>query len=263
MTARRRRDTRTSHAPPARLHRHAALAAAAIALAGLSTPAHAQSSRFSGDLALSSPLVDQGLAITGATPVLQGAVSWASPGGWSAGLATGVEIRSPGTPVMALARVSRAWVPSGDWLVQASLLYYDYRGERGDVIPDRAHANVYFTWRDTLTFGVSAIRVDRGHAQRMLGAADAELVWPLGERLSLSAGAGVAQALVVTRYTYGHWDYVYERGKVYGYGNVGLAWRQGPWTLQLDRTRTSLGSDGAYAGTRQPADWVATVAWSF
>jgi uncharacterized protein (TIGR02001 family) len=236
----------------------AALLAAGWLLAGLAAPAHAQSSRFGGEVALASQLVDQGIAITADEPVLQGAVSWMAPGGWSFGVAGGVEARSPGTPVFTLARASHAWTPSADWLVQASLLYYDYRSRGRAAAPDRMHANLYFTWRDTLTFGVSAIHPAGDHPRRVLGAADAEIGWPLGRHFTLSAGAGVAQALVVRGY-----HYRYERVEGYRYGNLGLAWNEGPWRLQVDRTANSLGARGAYSGAGTPSDWVATLAWSF
>src|SRR3546814_11817764 len=90
-------------------------------------------------------------------PILQGSVSWMSPGGWSMGLAGGVELRSPGQPAVVLGRVSRFWSLSDDWLAHASLLYYDYRAARYRGIPDRAEANLYFTSRDTLRVGVSAM----------------------------------------------------------------------------------------------------------
>lgn len=233
----------------------------------LAAPLHAQSSRFSGEVALASQLVDQGLAVTPATPVLQGAVSWTTPEGWSVGLAGGVELRSPGRPVVVLARVSRFWPMSADWLAQASLLYYDYRAERGSRIPDRADASVHFIYRDTLTLGLSAIRVSGDGDLR--GAADIDASWPLGEHLSVTAGAGIAQAAVASHgpggYSGGYWyptDPRYDRVRVYGYGNLGLAWSEGPWHLQLDRNRSSMGSRRAY-GTQAPSGWVATVSRSF
>src|SRR3546814_2236263 len=108
MAPRRRRDTRKGLAagPACRGHRPGLLLAATV-LACLSAPLHAQSWPFSGEVALSSQLVDRGLAISPATPILQGSASWMSPGGWSMGLAGGVELRSPGQPVVVLGRVSR------------------------------------------------------------------------------------------------------------------------------------------------------------
>src|SRR3546814_16982647 len=92
-----------------------------------------------------------------------------SPGGWSMGLAGGVELRSPGQPVVVLGRVSRFWSISDDWLAHASLLYYDYRAERYRGILDRAEANLSFTYRDTLSVGVSAMRPRGSSAERRIG----------------------------------------------------------------------------------------------
>lgn len=243
-------------------------------------------SRVDGNLALASQLVDRGLAVTPATPVLQGAMSWASPTGWSFGVAGAVETRAPGTPVMALARVSRAWAPSAEWQAQASLLYYDYHANG---LPDRLDANVYFTYRDLLSFGLSAIRADNPRApRRVTGAADATLSWPLARHLSLSAGAGIAQATVTVYgpryppggppgdpptypptyppgsppYYYGaNRLYRYDRVQRYGYGSLGLAWSHGPWRLQVDRNMNSLGERRVYGG-RAPG-WVATLSRAF
>lgn len=51
---------------------------------------HAQSSA-SGTVAVSSQLVDRGIAVTGQTPVVQGAASLGFPSGWSLGLSASVE----------------------------------------------------------------------------------------------------------------------------------------------------------------------------
>lgn len=234
------------------------------ALACLAMPLRAQSSRFSGEVALASQLVDQGLAVTPATPILQGSVSWTSPGGWSLGLAGGVEVRSPGRPVVALARVSRFWPLSGDWLAQANLLYYDYRAEGGSGIPDRADASVYFIYRDTVTLGLSAVRVSGDRDRRLRGAADVDASWPLTQHLSVNAGAGIAQAAVAPYGAggYRHPGPRHDPVRLYGYGNVGLAWSDGPWHLQLDRNASSIGKRRAY-GTQAPSTWVATLSRSF
>lgn len=250
--------------PGVRAGRHVLLAMAmALATAGVSASAHAQSSPFGGEIALASQLVDRGLPLAADTPVLQGAASWASAGGWSLGLAGGVEVRS-GQPVLGLARASRTWAPSGDWLVQASLLYYDYRGGDGGT-RDRADASVAFTYRDTVTFGVSALHPIGGWGQRLLGAADANVSWPLTPHLSFVAGAGVAQATVRPRYRAGYHYRSRGHGRLqsYGYGNLGLAWAGGPWRLRIDRNLASLDAGRAYYGSGGSPDWVATVSWSF
>lgn len=229
-------------------------------LAWSSLPLHAQQRQVGGELALASQLVDRGLAITPATPVLQGAVSWMSPGGWSFGLAGGVALRSPDRPVLLLARASRSWALSADWLAQGSLVYYDYRS----AIPDRVDASVSITYRDMLTVGFSALRADGQAGQRLLGAADLAVSYPLARRVSLSAGAGVAQVAA------GHYGpgsapypaYGYHPVRRYGYGSLGLAWGDGPLRLRVDRHMNSLGERQVY-GTRASADWVATLSWAF
>lgn len=266
MTARARRHIPIPRAPRIpRCHGAALWLAAAAAQACLPAAVHAQS-RLDGKIALSSQLVDRGLAITPATPILQGALSWASPAGWSLGVAGAVETRSPGTPVITLARVSRAWSPSAEWQAQASLLYYDYRASR---MPDRLDANLYVTYRDLLSFGVSAMRVDNPRApRRVTGAADATLSWPVAQHLSLSAGAGIGQATITTYrprrppYPYGaQRSYRYDHVRSYGYGSLGLAWSDGPWRLQVDRNMNSLGDRRVY-GARAPG-WVATLSRAF
>lgn len=236
---------------------------AGFVLACLTAPLHAQSLRATGEIALVSRLVDQGLALTPETPVLQGSVSWASPGGWSLGVAAAVEVRSPADPVLSVARVSHSWMPSGDWLVQAGILHYDYRSNRGRAMPDRSVANLYVSYRDTVTFGVLASRVSGDKANRVLGAADVGISWPLTARASLSAGAGVAQSLA-SRYDGGYRGHRYGPGpvRVYGYGSLGLAWREGPWRLQLDRTTNSLGDRSVY-GARASQGWIATCSRAF
>src|SRR3546814_2062230 len=65
MAPRRRRDTRKGLAAgPACLGHRPGLLLAATVLACLSAPLHAQSWPFSGEVALSSQLVDRGLAIS-------------------------------------------------------------------------------------------------------------------------------------------------------------------------------------------------------
>lgn len=239
------------------------LLATLAVLACVAGPVHAQASRFSGEVALASQLVDRGLAITPSTPIMQGAISWLSADGWSIGIAGGVEVRSPGTPVVVLARVSRSWALSGDWGAQASLLHYDYRTSHGRGIPDRTEANLHFSYRDSVTLGISAIRASGDPDQRMLAAADVDASWPLTRHVSLTAGAGVAEAAVRSHDPGGHGYYRDGyRTMLYGYGSLGLAWSNGQWRLQLDRNMNSLGARRAY-GTRTPSHWVATVSRAF
>ena len=234
----------------------------------LSTPLHAQSTTFSGTAALSSELVDRGQAITGNTPILQGAVSWTSPAGWSLGLSGSAKVRSPGRVVEALVQVSRSWSLSGDWQMQANLLYYRYPGQTRSRAYDRAETGVNWTYRDVLTFGLSAIHVIGAGNHQTRGAADLGFHWPLAWDFSLSAGMGIAQPLVApyTPYTPYHHGYMRpyydDRTGLHRYGHAGLLWSHGPWRIELDRIMADPETRRQWA-TLGASPWVATISRSF
>jgi uncharacterized protein (TIGR02001 family) len=226
----------------------------------------AQSTTFNGTVALSSQLVDRGQAITGDTPVLQGAAAWTFPSGWSLGVSASATARSSGRLAEALAQVSHRWLLSGDWQLQASLLYYRYPGSTRYGASDRTETGLNWTYRDVLTLGVSAIYVLGPDGHRPRGAADVNLHWPLAGRFSLSLGAGVAQPFGRSyRYYYRHGyrrRYGQPRTGLDSYGHLGLVWVNGPWRIELDR----IVADPA---TRRQRDylgaspWVATLSRSF
>src|SRR5579859_844321 len=81
--------------------------AALIASACLPWPAAAQSANASGTVALSSQLIDRGLAVTSDTAVVQGAASLALPSGWTLSVAAGTEARNATPLAEALAQASR------------------------------------------------------------------------------------------------------------------------------------------------------------
>ncbi|RCS31695.1 hypothetical protein DEO45_00850 [Rhodanobacter denitrificans] len=236
---------------------------------------HAQSATFDGAAALSSQLVDRGQAMTSTTPILQGAASWTFPAGWSLGLSASAEARSPGGLVAALAQASRHWSLSGDWQMQANLLYYRYAGTARSRAFARAETGLGWSYRDVLTFGLSAIHViGRKGRHRLRGAADISFHWPLARDLSLSVGAGAAQSPIAPydTYGYGHADdheyghagsYSHLRNTgIHTYGHVGLLWSRGPWRIEIDRiladpeTRRQWDVMGA-------SPWVATLSRSF
>ncbi len=247
---------------------------------------HAQSTTFNGTVALSSQLVDRGQAITGDTPILQGAASWTFPtegaasAGWSLGLSGSTEVRSPSRVVEALVQASRYWSLSGDWQMQVSLLYYRHPGNTHSRAFDRVETGVNWTYRDVLTFGLSAIYVidAKGHQPR--GAADLSLHWPLLWHFSLSAGAGVAQSPIApygpcrcgyeSPYDVGYespYDYAREssgsgRAGLYGYCHVGLLWNNGPWRIELDRIMAASETQ-RQSGEMGASPWVATISRSF
>lgn len=223
---------------------------------------HAQSNSVSGTIALSSQLVDRGVAITPVTPIAQGALSWASSGGWLAGLSASTEVRSPGHSAEVLAQVAHAWSLSDDWRMQAGVIYYDYPGNPGASLFNRAEVGMNWMYRDVLTFGLSGICLTRG-GNHPRGAADVDFHWPLPWHFSLSAGAGVTQSLVNDGYDTTHGWYRYPHpGSYYGYGHAGLIWSFDAWRVELDRIATTP-SVGRQPGSLTAAPWVATVSWSF
>src|ERR1700754_1166715 len=201
---------------PARSRARRGACAVALLLGVSWGTAHAQSSSFGGVVALSNQLVDRGLAVTPKTPVLQGALSWTTPSGWSLGLSASSETRSPGQVVEALAQASYAWSLSADWQMQTGLLYYRYGNDSHWRVYDRVELAANWIYRDVLTLGVSAAQLVHTGGRGPRGAADIGFRWPLVWNLSVSAGVGTAQYLIppyerdYPRYQYGHAGLVWE-----------------------------------------------------
>ena len=228
--------------------------ACAVALL-LGTPwhaAHAQSSSFGGAVALSNQLVDRGLAVTPKTPVLQGALSWTTPSGWSLGLSASSETRSPGQIVETLAQASYAWTLSTDWQMQTSLLYYRYGNDSHWTMYDRVEVAANWIYRDVLTLGVSEAYLVHTGGRGPRGAADIGFRWPLAWKLAVSAGVGTAQYLIPP---YGH---EYPR---YQYGHLGLVWENEHWRVELNHIETQHEPRPARSPTVSP--WNATVSRTF
>jgi uncharacterized protein (TIGR02001 family) len=232
-----------------------------LAASWVAPPLHAQSSTVSGSVAVSSQLVDRGLAVTPATPILQAAAAWTSASGWSLGLSGGTELRAPDHHLAeTLAQLSHYWSLSSQWQMSADLLYYDYPGNAQARLFDRTETGLNWIYRDILTFGLSASYLTNGNHHDPRGAADIDFHWPLAWHFSLSLGAGVAQHLVSP---YDSYSYTTRPGTgVYGYGHAGLLWRYGAWRVELDRIATDPTLPRSEHGlVAQP--WVGTVSWSF
>jgi len=202
-----------------------------------------------GGIALSSQLVDRGQAITKATPILQGVLSWSTPDGWALGLSTSAEARSPGPVVEAMAQVAHYWTLTSDWSMQAGAIYYKYPWRSRFF--DRSEGGLHWTFRDVLTFGVSATHFVHADSERTRAGADANFHLPLTEELSLSVGAGVAKSY-------------FDPYPYYRYGHVGLAWTRGAWRVELDRVAADVKTPRYWRPRSPEAEpWVATVLWSF
>lgn len=234
------------------------VSAAMVALATLAMPAAAQSigtGRVGGTIGLTSQLVDRGVALSAPTPIVQGALTWSSPSGWSAGVSASSETRQPRHVRESMAQIDRAWSLSGDWQAQVGLTYYWYNPDSPAWrLYDRAELGAALIYRDVLTVGVTAAQMTHasGHGPRL--AADMDMRWPVAPHLSLSAGLGVSQYLVRSRYRYYSSPY-------YEYGHLGLVWENGPWRLELKRIVTQDAPRPRGASDVSP--WNAAIAWSF
>src|ERR1700758_2035898 len=93
-----------------------------LSAAILATPLHAQSNNLSGAVALSSQLVDRGMAVSPVTPMLPGRVAWTSTSGWALGLSAATETRSLGHGSEAMAQLAHYWSLSNDWRMQAGVI---------------------------------------------------------------------------------------------------------------------------------------------
>lgn len=212
-----------------------------------------------GELALSSQLVDRGVAITRPGAALQGAASWNSPSGWSLSLSGGFELRDPDHLADALVQVSRYQNLSGDWQMQNRLLYYHYSGI---VRAGFYEAGVDWVYREMLTFGLSATYSAQGD-HRLRPAADLDLNWPLQWNLSLAAGAGVASYTGPVYRHYGHYGtYGNEAANYYRYGHLGLLWVHDRWQIKLQRILLG-GEDRERLRGLAPSPWQATLSLAF
>jgi hypothetical protein len=259
VTEPRRQNARCGHREPATGFGSRGLAGgvvlAAILAAGLGVPADARAGQLDGQLSLASQLVDRGLAITPATPALQGAVAWTTTSGWSLGLSGGVELRSPGHLAAGVARVARAWTRSANWRMQTGVVYYHYAGRlRANVY----EPGVYWLYRDVLTFGVSGVYIADADEHKLHPAADLNFHWPLVGGFSLSGGVGIARYAV----PYGRPPNEHYRTGYYRYGQAGLLWSHGAWQVELDRVAVDPDARRYLRGL-VASPWLATVSLSF
>ena len=228
--------------------------AVGAALLAFGIPA-AHAGDWGGSVAVSSQLVDRGVAVTQPAPIVQGAVNWMSRDGWSLGVSASYQTRSPGRVAETLTQVAKSWSLSDDWQVQAGLLDYRYPGSpKATRNYDRTELGASVIWRDVLTMSVSAIQMaHRGGGPR--GAADVGFRWPLGWHVSATGGLGLAQYLWPA-YRY----HAYARPDRYSYGHGGLVWQNGPWRVELIHVFTNRERN---YGERSVSPWTATVARTF
>lgn len=242
-------------AAPARSRSRAGRVIAALLAACLLAPAHSRAGPWNGEVSLASQLLDRGLAITPATPVLQGAVAWTTPSGWSLGLSGGIELGSPDHLAAAAVRVAHAWSLSENWRMQAGVVYYRYAGR---IDADVYEPGVYWLYRDVLTFGVAGVHLAGAGGRKLHPAADLNFHWPLGGAFSFAGGIGIARYAAPDRYL---------RNERYGtgyyrYGQAGLFWRQGAWQVELDRVVVDPHARRYLQGL-VASPWLVTISRSF
>lgn len=221
----------------------------------LLAPASARAGELSGSVSLASQLVDRGLAITPATPALQGAVSWTTSSGWSLGASGGIELRHPDHVAESVAWLTRAWTLSENWRVQTNVVYYHYAGLlRANVY----EPGLYWLYRDVLTFGLSGVYIVDADERRLHPAVDLNFHWPLAGDFSISGGFGIA------RYAVAYGQPAYERYHTgyYRYGQVGLLWSHGRWRIELDRVAVDPEAR-RYLRRQAATPWLATISRSF
>ena len=209
----------------------------------------AQTAPFSGEVALTSQLVDRGRAVTSQTGVLQAAGDWIPSTGWSIGASASTKLDSPGRVVEAMVQGARYWSLSDSWQLQAGLIYYDYPTNHQLKFYERVEGGLAVSYRDILTVGVSEAHLVHSDYETNRAALDISARWPLPGGFSVLGGVGVAQSYVAPY-------------KSYRYGQVGLAWTHGPWRIELDRVYARREWLPVWRDLN-PSPWLGTVSVAF
>lgn len=225
-----------------------------VACAGcISSTTHAGD--WSGTVAVSSQLVDLGVAVTRDTPVVQGGANWLSRDGWAVGVFTSYQTGAPRHWAEGIVQVAKAWQASDNWQLQGNLLHYRYpSSDKSARALDRTELGGTLMYRDVLALSVWTIELAH-RPGGLRSEADAGLRWPLTAHLSASAAVGIAQYLAPYR-----WYPNNKRPDWFSYGHAGLRWDNGPWQIEVLRIASN------FQRTRyEPpiAPWVMTVARHF
>ncbi len=219
------------------------LLACALPAAGM-----AQTRDVTGELAVSSDLVERGIVVGRPRPIVQGLLSFYDARGWSVTTALGMQTYGSQS-TRAIVRGAYDGVIDNDWQYQASLQYYAYPGDAFFRLYDRAEGTLSASFRDVFTVGLSAFHYvhTRDEISPMRWALDAGARWPLTPRLSLVGSLGVSA--------------VRPRGQ-YLYGSVGAAWTTGPWRAELNYLASDRWAQRHIMGAT-PGRWAVTVIRSF
>jgi len=234
-------DTSAAPAASAReeRQRHLPWLRAGLVVAGLCAGASAAAtqrpgaSEWSGAVALSSQLVDRGVATTAPKPILQAAAHWTPDDDWTLSLSAAADAGSPASPLQSGLAATRTWTLSERWRWRAGLSHSRYlvAGVRSWRV-ERNELQLGWQYQDRAALTLSAVRL-RGHARTY---AALDLTWnrALTPQWSLAAGLGAAE---VARYRDG-----VARSGAYGYGHLGLVWRRGRCSAELYRLAADSGA---------------------
>ncbi|MCC4604316.1 hypothetical protein HG421_06705 [Xanthomonas campestris pv. badrii] len=236
--------------PPHRARlRHALLLALVTSPCG-----HALADNLGGAVAITSTLIDRGIAIAPNRVTLQTAGYWLPSPGWSVSVSAALQAPSLSKPVAFTVQGARAWMLDDRWQMQASLLYYAYPADRQSRTFDRQEASLAWSYRDMLTFSLSTFNFPRAQRSPWNKVVDITASVPLSANLSLSAGAGISDFPAMA--------YGAARSGRYQYGQLGLKWNHAAWTVKLDRILTSSNTPRAQGGPGE-TPWVGMLSRAF
>jgi len=208
-----------------------------------------------GTVALSSQLIDRGVAIAPRSGAIQGALYWAPARDWSLSASAALDAGSPPRLLQSSFAVARDWTLADDWRLRAGLTrsrYYYTGGRDRWWRVERNEVQASLLYRDLLSLSLSAARLHG--SERTTLALDLTLQRPLTQRVAVSAGLGVAG---IARYGDGN-----DRDGYYRYGHLGLSWSRGDWRVDLQRIHAGAGAPRPW-NAPQASPWLATLALSF
>lgn len=242
------------HLQPQLQRRHRQLARALLLAMATGACGGALAANVGGAVAVTSSLIDRGISIAPNKLTLQAAGYWLPAPGWSVSSSVALQSPSLSDPVAVTAQAGRAWMLDDRWQMQASLLYYGYPTNRSTRTFDRQEASLAWSYRDVLTFSLSAFNFPRADQSPWNMAFDVTANIPLGNDIALSLGAGTSRFPAMA--------YGAPRSGRYRYGQLGLKWSRAGWTLKGERIFTSSNTPRMQGGPGE-TPWLGTVSRTF
>ncbi|UFM94145.1 hypothetical protein LPH50_02300 [Xylella taiwanensis] len=217
----------------------------------------AWAANISGELGLTTQVIDRGIPSTLHTPILQSNLTWLPTPGWALSASSSILVRQPDHLALINAELTRYWSPTDDWQLQTSVLYYGYPGNRFFKRFNRIETSAGISYRDIVTFSVAAFRLTEKNKGTWYAAADLSLRQPLSASVSLTTGIGVSQ-----RPTTFYFGDTWTPPHPYYYGHAGLIWTHNTWTIQFTHLLSSTNSP-AHQRNAAISPWIATLSHSF